>query len=77
MKHRARRLTTSILPLVWAALSLSLPAAHADTRDAPLTSMPRARSCDRGCLYRVLDGYLEALRHQDPWRLNWAKDAVR
>ena len=39
-------------------------------------SVPLERSCDRACLYRVLDGYLDALRHRDPWRLNWSSHAV-
>ena len=29
--------------------------------------MPLERSCDRACLYGVLDGYLAALRRKDPW----------
>jgi hypothetical protein len=40
------------------------------------TSMPRERSCDRACLYKALDSYLDALRHKDAWRVNWSKDAL-
>ncbi len=38
--------------------------------------MPRERSCDRACLYKALDGYLDALRHKDPWQVTWSKDAI-
>jgi hypothetical protein len=38
--------------------------------------MPRERSCDRACLYKALDSYLDALRHKDAWRVNWSKDAL-
>lgn len=50
--------------------------AHGADRPAPPSSVPLDRSCDRACLYRSLDGFLEALRQRDPWRATWAKDAL-
>jgi hypothetical protein len=44
--------------------------------DTAPSSMPRERSCDRACLYGVLDGYLEALRRRNPWNAVWAKDVL-
>jgi len=49
--------------------------AHGAERPVP-PSVPLDRSCDRACLYRSLDGFLEALRQRDPWRTTWAKDAL-
>lgn len=62
-------------------LAAALPFAAANTgvageQQSRATSMPRERSCDRACLYEALDGYLEALRHKDAWRVNWAKNAL-
>jgi hypothetical protein len=48
-----------------AALLLATPAMAAPTRSA---------TCDRTCLYRVLDQYLAALKARDPSRAPWAKD---
>ena len=39
------------------------------------TSLPKESVCDRACLYRHLDAYLEALVDKDPGRLPWAKSA--
>ncbi|MEO6186440.1 MAG: hypothetical protein ABIP38_13920 [Steroidobacteraceae bacterium] len=39
---------------------------------APDNAIPRSRSCDRACLYDVLDQYLSALNHKDPWSAPWA-----
>ena len=49
---------------------------RADTPHAGYTSVPRERGCDRACLYKGLDGFLEALRHGEPWRVKWAPDAI-
>jgi hypothetical protein len=38
-------------------------------------SLPKARSCDRACLYGHMDRYLEALKNKDPQRLPWASAA--
>jgi hypothetical protein len=47
-----------------AALPLSGDA-RAQTLRAPVV-------CDRQCLYKVLDGYLAALKRRDPSGLRWA-----
>jgi len=73
---RKLRLSAFALLVTLAAQITMADSGHAEARHATGTSMPLERSCDRACLYRVLDGYLEALRHQDPWRLNWSKEAV-
>ena len=39
------------------------------TSAAQLTPSP---TCDRACLYQVLDGYLDALRAHDPQKVRWA-----
>ncbi len=59
-----------------AALILTVSAPAAADRSATQTSVPRERGCDRACLYRALDGYLDALRRRDPWRVSWATDAL-
>ena len=38
----------------------------------PGTAPPSAAPCDRACLYRVLDGYLAALKARDPSRVRWS-----
>jgi hypothetical protein len=50
--------------------------AHGAERRVATSSVPLDRSCDRACLYRGLDGFLEALRQRDPWRTSWSKDAL-
>jgi hypothetical protein len=57
------------------ALLLVASMAHGADRPVP-SSMPLERSCDRACLYRSLDGFLDALRQRDPWRTNWSKNAL-
>lgn len=47
----------------------------ADRPTAP-SSVPLGHLCDRACLYRSLDGFLDALRQRDPWRTNWPKHAL-
>jgi hypothetical protein len=59
-----------------AALLFTLNVSRADEGRAAPSSMPRDRSCDRACLYGALDGYLDALRRHDPWRVSWSKDAL-
>lgn len=39
------------------------------TSAAQVTPSP---TCDRACLYQVLDGYLDALRAHDPEKVRWA-----
>ena len=60
---------------VMALLLLGSIAQGAD-RSVPPSSVPLERHCDRACLYRSLDGFLEALRQRDPWRTTWSKDAL-
>ena len=55
---------------------LAPPAVRAADSAAPASSVPLDRSCDRACLYGVLDGYLAALRRKDPWMVKWTRDAV-
>lgn len=61
--------------LFLAALLLGSIAQGAE-RPASPSSVPLERHCDRACLYRSLDGFLEALRQRDPWRTTWSKDAL-
>ena len=61
--------------LVLAALLLG-PVSQGADHPAPPSSVPLERHCDRACLYRSLDGFLDALRQRDPWRTNWSKDAL-
>ena len=56
--------------------ALFLAAAMQFTAVTHAGSMPRERSCDRTCLYKALDGYLDALRHRDAWQASWSKDAI-
>lgn len=60
---------------ICAAVLVPLPAARAAEERAAASSVPLERSCDRACLYGVLDGYLAALRHKDPWQVKWAPNA--
>lgn len=53
------------LPGLLIAVGLSAPAARADSLAAPIT-------CERACLYGVLDGYLGAMKAHDPSRIRWA-----
>jgi len=55
---------------------LAATMAYGADRPAAPSSVPLDRSCDRACLYRSLDGFLEALRQRDPWRTAWSKDAL-
>jgi len=59
-----------------AAAALLMLAPVIQGAERTISSVPLARSCDRTCLYGVLDGYLEALRQRDPWRTRWTKDAL-
>lgn len=59
-----------------AAMALLASLAIAADIAVPASSVPLDRSCDRACLYGVLDGYLAALRRKDPWQAKWATDAV-
>ena len=59
-------LLAALLP-VPSALGQSTPAAYA------VNAMPRSQACDRACLYTVLDRYLSALTHKDPWQAPWAQ----
>lgn len=38
-------------------------------------SIANAADCDRACLYRFVDQYLEALQHRDTTRVLWARNA--
>jgi len=62
--------------LFFAALLAVGSAALAADRPAQPSSVPLDRQCDRACLYRSLDGFLEALRQRDPWRTSWSRDAL-
>lgn len=55
-----------VLALIALALLVASPAGAAGMKP-PVT-------CDRACLYKVLDGYLAALKARDPSRLRWAAD---
>lgn len=59
-----------------AALLLVATTALGAERTAVPSSVPLDRHCDRACLYRSLDGFLDALRQRDPWHVSWAKDAL-
>ena len=59
-----------------AALLLVATTALGVERTAVPSSVPLDRRCDRACLYRSLDGFLDALRQRDPWHVSWAKDAL-
>jgi len=78
MKERGsvdrRRFVGGPLLLLAGSMLASPPSLAADA--APTSSVPLDRSCDRACLYGVLDGYLNALRSKDPWRVKWTRDAV-
>jgi hypothetical protein len=65
-----------VYALMVVALTSIAPVRGAENPHGQASSMPRERSCDRACLYRALDNYLDALRHADPWKVNWAKDAL-
>jgi hypothetical protein len=54
---------------VLAGLSLQSSAA---SLSPAVNAIPRDRQCDRTCLYQVLDQYLAALVHKDPWSLPWS-----
>jgi hypothetical protein len=62
--------------LLAAAALLAAPLSIAADAGATPSSMPLERSCDRACLYGVLDSYLAALRTRDPWKVKWVRDAV-
>jgi hypothetical protein len=51
------------------------PLVHGAERPVAASSVPLDRSCDRACLYRMLDSFLDALRQRDPWRTQWSKNA--
>lgn len=61
-----------MLALAIVAASISSAAV---ARDNPVNSN-RATDCDRACLYRHVDAYLDALVKQDPSRLPWAEHVV-
>ncbi|HYP81155.1 MAG TPA: hypothetical protein VEQ17_12755 [Steroidobacteraceae bacterium] len=72
---------TAALGKVLASIAIAVavlapPAVRAADSAAPASSVPLDRSCDRACLYGVLDGYLAALRRKDPWMVKWTRDAV-
>jgi len=67
-------MTRSLLLLAMAMLAS--PISLAADAGAASSSVPLERSCDRACLYRVLDTYLAALRTRDPWKVKWTPDAV-
>lgn len=66
--HEMRRVLT-------AALLGILAAVPAIAADVPAASHPVALACDRGCLYGLVDQYLDALQHRDATRLPWAHAA--
>jgi hypothetical protein len=51
------------------------PTAPVSTPAASAAAMKPAPTCDRACLYGVLDNYLEALLAHDPGRVRWATGA--
>ena len=55
-----------------ALLALTLAASLAHAASSPQNALPLSRSCDRACLYAVLDQYLAALARKDPWTVPWA-----
>lgn len=57
---------------VFSLLGLSLAAGAA----AAAQVMAPSPTCDRACLYAVLDGYLDALRAHDPQKVRWAAQAL-
>ena len=59
-----------------AFLALTLAASFAQAASGPQNALPLSRSCDRACLYAVMDQYLAALARKDPWTVPWAA-AVR
>lgn len=61
-----------VLLLAVAAALLGPPAAAHDAR----VNSNRAADCDRACLYRHADAYLDALVKNDPSRLPWADHVV-
>ena len=58
-----------LIPGLISSLVLIVPAAKADSLPAPVT-------CERTCLYQVLDAYLGALKAHDPSRVRWAARAM-
>jgi len=75
LKRAAHRRVLVALATAATVLVIPHPARAADSA-APASSVPLDRSCDRACLYGVLDSYLSALRHKDPWQAKWTADAV-
>jgi len=53
---------------------LAVSPGSAAEQPAQASSMPRERSCDRTCLYKALDSYLDALNHKDPWQVPWSRE---
>jgi len=71
----ATRPRSCTLLLAMALQLLPVGADRAAERPAEASSMPRERSCDRACLYKALDSYLDALNHKDPWQVPWSAEA--
>jgi hypothetical protein len=73
-----QRKVTVVMGILASAALVFVAAQHSRAADAPAaaSSLPLERSCDRACLYGVLDGYLAALRRKDPWQVKWTRDAV-
>ena len=76
MGQKIRLFTGALLAFVAVQFTAVNTSRAEDRHQALASSMPRERTCDRACLYGVLDRYLDALRHRDPWRVSWSKDPL-
>jgi hypothetical protein len=67
-----RTLCLATITVSVALAGSALRPADAQSSVRALNALPPSRSCDRGCLYAVLDQYLSALARRDPWEVPWA-----
>ena len=65
------KLTVVLALMVGLLAGIAAPFIHAENPGAEKSAV--LSSCDRECLYGVLDRYLEALVAKDPSRVPWAK----
>lgn len=65
-------MSTVVRILTFATLLAAVTAGRAEAPIQARNALPRSHACDRACLYEVLDHYLAALSHKDPWQARWA-----